>query len=168
MNILVSNRQKVSRPNLPRIRRLMFFFMDQARRRNARRAWDDLSLVLTDDDGITRINRLYLDRTDVTDVISFSWPPGPDRVGSGGEVFVNVQRAIEEGRKRWSVQRELALYMAHGCDHVSGESDRLKKGRLRMRRRELRWLKKAAEQHLLNGLLNPRCNRARGGCDSRI
>ncbi len=157
MNILVSNRQKISRPNLPSIRRLMSFFMDQARRRDTRQARADLSLVLMDDAGMMLINRLYLDRADVTDVISFSWPPGSGRAGRcAGEVFVNVQRAVAEGRKRWSAQRELALYMAHGCDHVSGESDRLKKGRLRMRRRELRWLKKAAEQHLLNDLLNHR------------
>ena len=156
MNILVSNRQKVARLDCPGIRRLTVFFMNRARR-GALCKWDDLSLVLMDDSGMMRINRLYLDRAGATDVISFYCPPGPGRPGvCGGEIFVNVQRAMEAGKKRWGAQRELALYIAHGCDHVTGASDRSQSGRARMRRRELRWLRAAAKDKLLNSLLSIR------------
>ena len=154
MNVLISNRQKIARTNLPKIRRLIIFFMHQAQRRARRRNWQDLSLVLTDDAGITRINRLYLEREGITDVISFGGPSVPGKPGQCGEVFINVQCAVAEGRKRGGANREFALYMAHGCDHVSGGSDRMVKGRRRMRARELRWLRVAAQRHLLNGLLN--------------
>ncbi|MBU4200482.1 MAG: rRNA maturation RNase YbeY [Verrucomicrobia bacterium] len=140
--------------NLPRIRRLIIFFMRQARRRDRQRDWEDISLVLTDDAGIARINRLFLEREGITDVISFEGSSVPGRTGRCGELFINVQCAVAEGRKHGGANRELALYMAHGCDHVSGGSDRMPKGRRRMRARELRWLRAAAERHLLNGLLN--------------
>lgn len=156
MNILISNRQKAGRPDIPRIRRLTLFFMNQARRNNPRRRWwGDLSLVLTDDAGIIRINRLYLDREDATDVISFAWPSVPCGTrGCGGELFINVQRALAVGHG--DIDRELALYIAHACDHASGASDRSPPGRRRMRTRERGWLKEAAKQNLLNGLLEIR------------
>lgn len=156
MNILISNRQKVSRTNLPKIRRLVLFLMRRAQRRARRQEWEELSLVLTDNAGIARINRLYLDREGITDVISFEGPPAPGKTARSGEVFVNVQCAVAEGRARGGADRELALYLAHGCDHVSGASDRMPRGRRRMRARELRWLRAAAERHLLTGLLGGR------------
>lgn len=154
MNILISNRQKVARINLPKIRRLIIFFMRPARLRAQRRDWDDLSLVLMDDTGMTRINRLYLEREGITDVISFAGPSLPGRTGRCGELFINVQCAVMEGRKRGGADRELALYLAHGCNHILGGSDRSLKGRRRMRARELGWLRAAAERHLLNGILD--------------
>jgi hypothetical protein len=77
MKIIITNRQKIGRPNIPGIRRLMLFFLRQAQRRNPRRRWGEISLVLTDDAGISRINRLYLDREHVTDVIAFAEPAQP-------------------------------------------------------------------------------------------
>ncbi len=126
--------------------------MERARRR--RQQWAELSLVLTDDAGISRINRLYLDREGATDVISFAWPAGPGGGGYRGELFVNLQRALAVGRGR--VEREMALYLAHGCDHACGAGDRTGLGRRRMRARELGWLRSAAQQNLLNGLLELR------------
>ncbi len=161
MKIVITNRQKIGRPNIPRIRRLTLFFMDQVQQKKTRQCWGDLSLVLIDDVGIVRINRLYLDREEVTDVISFELPslpqaglPGRPSGVRGGELFVNVQRAQEVGRG--AVDRELALYIAHACDHLSGASDRSSLGRRRMRTRELGWLRAAKKKRLLHGLLEIR------------
>jgi rRNA maturation RNase YbeY len=126
--------------------------MNQGCRKNPRRLWGDLSLVLTDDAGITRINRLYLDQEYATDVISFAGPSGPGSGGRySGELFVNVQRAREVGRA--DSARELALYIAHACDHACGATDRTRQGCRRMRARELGWLRAAAKMNLLKGLL---------------
>ena len=153
MRILISNRQKIGRPNTPRIRRLILFFMTRPRKHHSPRRWAELSLVLTDDAGISRINRLYLDREGATDVISFAWPAGPGGGGYCGELFVNVQRALEAGRG--NVEREMALYIAHACDHACGAGDRTGAGRRQMRARELAWLRTAAQQNLLNGIFFP-------------
>jgi rRNA maturation RNase YbeY len=116
----------------------------------------ELSLVLTDDIGISRINREYLNRTGPTDVICFKYDPLPGEDNSvGGEIIVNVERALVEGRARGSVARELALYLAHGCDHLAGESDVTKAGYMRMRRRESRWLRDADRLGMIVGLLRP-------------
>jgi len=69
--------------------------------------------------------------------------PG-DPVGMRGELLVHVERAWQVGSRRrgWSASRELALYIAHGCDHLNDAEDATPAGRQRMRRRELRWLRR--------------------------
>jgi ssRNA-specific RNase YbeY (16S rRNA maturation enzyme) len=46
----------------------------------------------------------------------------------------------EERRLAWSADLELALYLAHGLDHLAGSSDATAAGYRAMRLRELRWL----------------------------
>ena len=46
----------------------------------------------------------------------------------------------EERRLAWSADLELALYLAHGLDHLAGSSDAIAAGYRAMRLRELRWL----------------------------
>ena len=76
----------------------MQYLMEQAARLNPHRKWQSVSVVLLDDAGISRINRLYLDREHVTDVISFATPTVVPADGWQGEIFVNVQRACEVGK----------------------------------------------------------------------
>jgi probable rRNA maturation factor len=61
-----------------------------------------------------------------------------------GELFINVERAVRVAPRRadWSADRELALYLAHGLDHLTGADDHAPEERARMRRRELAWLKR--------------------------
>ena len=109
--------------------------------------------MLTDDVLITRVNKEYFDKSDVTDVISFRYDPMPgEDVGLRGEIVVNVDEAIRSA-KGGRTSREFALYIAHGCDHLSGESDLTPAGYKRMRRRELRWLKQAREAGLIEDLI---------------
>jgi len=121
--------------------------------------WREISLVLTDDAGIQRINQRHLGKTETTDVISFRYDPMPGDCGMcTGEVFVNAERASRRKMQpaaggTWTAAKELGLYVAHGCDHLSGASDADTAGRERMRRRELRWLREAQRQGLLNGLI---------------
>ena len=118
------------------------------------RAIDELSLVLTDDAGISQINRQYLGRQEPTDVISFRYSSLPGEDGATAEIFVNVERAVLVApRHGGNPDRELALYIAHGCDHLTGEDDDTPAKRLRMRRRELRWLREAEQEGLANGIL---------------
>ena len=113
---------------------------------------NEISLVITDDQGIADIHERFLDDAKPTDVISFNYNNLPGQsTGSAGEIIVNVERA----KKYRNPSRELALYLAHGCDHLSGESDHTPRLRARMRRRELAWLREAEKLKLLDKLIFP-------------
>lgn len=125
--------------------------MDRARKNKPDRAWDDISIVLADNAGITSLNEAHLGKAENTDVLSFCYPPIPGENNQfTGEIIVNVQLAAKEGERRsgMSASRELALYIAHGCDHLYDETDYEQSGRQRMRRRELRWLNIIAEDDI--------------------
>jgi len=79
--------------------------------------WHELSLVLTDD-SIRDLNSTWFQKDTVTDVISFAYPDE-----GFGEVIVNLTQAKEEGELRQSPDHELALYIAHGCHHLTGAED---------------------------------------------
>ena len=129
--------------------------------------WGEVSLILSDDSGIQGINKQCLDRDETTDVLSLNYEPIPgEKTEHCAELIINVQRAIESGQKPsssgrnstavpWGECREMALYIAHGCNHLSGANDGDREGRWRMRRRELRWLSLAHEEGLIEGLLLP-------------
>lgn len=153
MKISVHNRQTRHRPNVPKLAALARFFMDQAGCRKTRCLWAEISVVLTDDAGIATVNRTFLDHARSTDVITFTLAPMPgDGAGTCGEIYINVQRAMEEGARRGSAADELALYLAHGCDHLTGANDRTVIERRRMRRRELLWIQLSRRAGLMDKL----------------
>jgi len=116
--------------------------------------WDELSLVLMDDRGIARVHEAHLGAHRATDVISYAYPPGPgETLGWTGEVIVNVEQAVREGPRHNGAAEELALYIAHGCHHLTGAEDRTPLLRARMRRIERRWLQKAADAGLLEPIV---------------
>jgi rRNA maturation RNase YbeY len=117
-------------------------------------AWSRIDVVLVDDAESRRLNRLHLRKPEPTDVLSFRYPALPGEHGrDSGEIVVNVETAVREGRRRRGASREFALYLAHGCDHLLGNDDRTGQERDRMRRRELRWLRKLEAEGLLEGLI---------------
>ena len=181
MKISVHNRQTRRRPNARKLAALARFFMLQAARskvesrrlgtlqgghavcfalRNSTARhlksefpWAEVSVVLTDDAGIALLNRTFLDHACATDVITFTLAPMPGGgAGTCGEIYLNVERALEEGARRGNAADELALYLAHGCDHLTGANDRTVREQRRMRRRELLWLAQARQDGLMEGL----------------
>lgn len=126
------------------------------------REWGDISVVLVDNAGMEPFNRRLFEKAGTTDVISQCYEPVPGENGAwAGDVIVNVELAVTMGKKlerpgaSWGPERELALYIAHGCDHLMGEDDADNAGRARMRRRELRWVDEASRKGLLRELLEP-------------
>jgi len=122
-------------------------------------AWQTVSIVLTGNGEIAALNLRHMGQDVCTDVLSFRYDPLPGEAPlPTGEVVVNVELAVTEGRKRqkadptWTPSLELALYLAHGCDHLAGFNDATAAERRRMRRRELSWLKQAEADHLLHPL----------------
>ncbi len=82
-----------------------------------------------------------------TDVISLAYRPSVPGEGWTGEILVNPSLALQAGPPA-AARRELALYIAHGCDHLCGGRDERRGDRVRMLRREHRWLAAARRRGL--------------------
>jgi rRNA maturation RNase YbeY len=116
-----------------------------AQRLDPRTQWSQVYIHLVDDEGIRAAHQQYFGRDSVTDVISQSYHPLPGEAGSTGEIVVNLQQALRARQTAtWSAGKELALYIAHGIDHLHGATDDTASEYHRMRRRELRWIQKLA------------------------
>ena len=153
MKISVHIRQTRRRPNIRKLAALARFFMIEAARLHSECPWDEIAVVLTDDAGIEAVNRNFLDHARVTDVIAFTLSPMPGGgAGTCGDIHLNVERVLGEGARRGNVANELALYLAHGCDHLTGANDRTVMEQRRMRRRELLWIRRARQGRLMQGL----------------
>ena len=151
MKIEINNRQNLLKINKRKVQELAVFLMEKAGRLIPERRWSELSLVITDDALMTSVNEQFTGDACTTDVLSFCLPPMPDDTGSyTGEVFVNAEIAV--ARKKRDSIRELALYIAHGCDHLMDEDDEDAASRKRMRNRELRWLREADTLGMISGI----------------
>lgn len=145
MKIEINNRQKNCHPNITGIRKLVLKLMYKAMPLAPELKWGEVSIVLMNDAQIRDCKTQLFDIHEITDVISLRYDPLPgDQNLCSGEIFVNVQRALTHSVKTehgWTASKELSLYLAHGCDHLMDSTDYDQKGYLRMRRRELKWLK---------------------------
>lgn len=99
-------------------------------------------MVLTDDAGIIPANLEYFGKERPTDVISFRYDPVPGEDEEfSGDLIINVDRAIEIGPEQNGADYELALYIAHGFDHLSGAEDDTPEKKQIMLNTETAWLK---------------------------
>jgi len=142
------------------LRALILFLLNRARHAEPARPLTELDVVLTGHDGIRQVNQAAFGKDSVTDVIAMTYAPDPVRPGWSGELIVNAALARELGPRFGGAGRELALYLAHGCDHLTGGTDDTPAERARMRRRELRWLAAAARAGLIDALEPPREKRS--------
>ncbi len=144
MKISIINRQKIHNVNVQPLRKIAIFLLEQSAK-STPITWTDVSIVLVDDHESRDINRTHLGHDYATDVISFNFAPmpGDSENEMSGEIIINVELAYRCGLTFNGPNHELALYLAHGCDHLSGANDNTKHRRQIMRRRELRWLRNA-------------------------
>jgi rRNA maturation RNase YbeY len=82
----------------------------------------ELSILFTDDLGISILNERYLNRSGTTNVISFgageSFSPGPDILG---DVAVNTDAAQRQARVRGvGINDEIMILIVHGLLHLLG------------------------------------------------
>jgi len=122
---------------------------DRAVRRIARaalhhgeRAGLPIAVVFVTDKALARMHGRWLGDGRPTDVISFDL--SGEGGGPAGELYISVQRAAAVARRRGvRVERELALYLVHGCLHLCGFDDHGARARAKMR---------SAERAVLAGL----------------
>ncbi len=152
MKIALRNTQRCYPVKAARIRALIQWLIRQ--QASGLSDFSAISVIVTDNEGITGINGMLFGKNIPTDAISLPYRPLPGPGGSQtAELFVNAERAWELGRTPDRAGRELALYIAHGLNHLGGASDRTPRLRARMRRQETAWLQQAARLRLLTGLV---------------
>ena len=153
MRIDVRNKQKSLRVKTATVKRLAKHFLSRANRHVPESPVGSLSVVLVDDRQIQVLNQQFLGLDEPTDVLSFSYDStpgeGPER---SAEVIVNLERVRQIGDTHQGYPRELALYIAHGCNHLTGADDQIRSDRRRMRQRERRWISQADAAGLLADL----------------
>ncbi|WFB35007.1 rRNA maturation RNase YbeY [Kiritimatiellota bacterium B12222] len=118
MKIEIIQQQNLFQVNEDALTRYALWIMEQVTALAPEIQWQELSMVLTDD-SIRSLNQEWFGKDTVTDVISFAYPEAP----ATGEIIVNLQQAMEEGKLRDSADEELSLYIAHGCHHLMGAED---------------------------------------------
>jgi rRNA maturation RNase YbeY len=86
------------------------------------RGTSELSILLTDDAGISDYNRRFLGRSGPTNVISFgvegAFGVGPDVLG---DIAVNIDAAVSQSQIRGvSPSNEIIILCVHGLLHLLG------------------------------------------------
>ncbi len=105
-----------------------------------------VDVTIVDDEALRALHEEHLDDPRRTDVMAFDYRGGPGPVG--GELIVSAERALEESRRRGHrFLEELALYVAHGCLHLTGFRDKTPVQTRAMRRAEAEVLRRVGISH---------------------
>lgn len=94
----------------------------------------EVSIMLVDDEGITRLNKEYLGKDRPTDVLSFYQAEDPEERGDVlGDVVISVETAKRQAEERGKrLDEELDLLTAHGILHLLGYTDYTEEAARRM------------------------------------
>jgi len=104
-----------------------------------------VSVWVTDNPAIRRVNRKYLGHDYATDVISFWFEPetlAKTETEFLGDLVVSAQMAWQvSGRMKIPFRQELARYLVHGTLHLLGYDDKAPREQKKMHRRQEEILK---------------------------
>lgn len=105
--------------------------------------WQEVTVHLIRDKLSAEVNAAIMNHEGPTDVITQAYDPLPgEAAGLIGELYVNMDEAARVSARlnRTTPEEETVLYIAHGCDHLTGEEDATPDQRAAMRKRDLRWM----------------------------
>lgn len=101
-----------------------------------------VGLAFVDNAHIHRLNKQFLNHDEPTDVLTFPYST-PKAKKLEGEVVIGYEVAEEYAADRGhAVDRELILYVIHGCLHLCGYDDTTAKAERLMRAKEREYLAK--------------------------
>ena len=123
MPVELRNEQRAARLDVRRFKRQAAVLLRQVGREKA-----VLSILLTDDKGITPLHELWMNEPGPTDVLSFPM----EEEGILGDVAISVETAAR--CRPNDPASEVLDYLIHGLLHLCGHDHRLKAERLRMER----------------------------------
>jgi len=100
----------------------------------------EINIIITTDDYLLNLNKTFLKRDSLTDIITFNF--NQDETLSG-ELYISLERIRENSKKyNCTVEEELDRVIIHGILHLIGYEDNDKTSKARMRRKESEYLKK--------------------------
>ncbi len=130
-------------------------------------AFGEITIVFAGDGVMAQVHFDAMGIEGSADVVTIPYAATP-MASASAEIYVNVDLACERGVDRselelissetsgdWSPEHELALYVAHGLDHLAGGDDSTPEGFKEMREREISWVRKAERAGLLNSIFKP-------------
>ncbi|MEL7644758.1 MAG: rRNA maturation RNase YbeY [Anaerolineaceae bacterium] len=88
-----------------------------------RHAEDTVSLKITDNAGIRKLNKAYRDMDEATDVLSFENEFVDLETGSHfiGDIVISIEKAITQAEERgFNLQEELEMLFVHAVLHLNG------------------------------------------------
>jgi probable rRNA maturation factor len=104
-----------------------------------------INFIYCDDAYLLELNKTYLKRATLTDVISFSYSEDDKTVT--GDVFMSIERIGENAEKfKKSLHNEILRVMIHGLLHLMGYEDNSKAKKQAMTQKENYYLKKFTVQ----------------------
>lgn len=102
-----------------------------------------VNLVFTGGPGIKALNRRFLGKDRLTDVIAFNFPPSPVPGADWGEIYICLPVAARQARAMGhSLLTELLVLAAHGALHLAGMDDDTPAKRRAMNKKTAALLKK--------------------------
>lgn len=105
-----------------------------------KRTTGDLYFIITGDRQLKSINKEFLGRNTLTDVIAFDYSTGRK---VSGEIYISAETARRNAvNYKVSLRNEMLRVMIHGTLHLCGYKDDTEEQRSEMRRNEDKWLKK--------------------------
>jgi probable rRNA maturation factor len=104
-----------------------------------------VNLVFTGGPGIKKLNRRFLGKDRLTDVIAFNLPPAPVPGFPWGEIYICLPAAARQARAMGhSLLTELLVLAVHGALHLAGMDDASPAQRRRMNEKTAALLRKLA------------------------
>lgn len=102
-----------------------------------------INIVFTSDSNVLELNKKYLSRNYLTDIITFDYT---ENQVVAGDLFISITR-VKENSERFDVtfHMELKRVIVHGIMHLLGYGDRNEKEKSLMRKMEDRYLVNSPE-----------------------
>ena len=100
---------------------------------------NSINIILCDDDYLLKLNKKYLKRNTLTDIICF--PMIDQNKTISGDIFISIQRVKENAKiYKCPLSNELSRVIAHGILHLLGYNDRNLSEKKIMNRKEEQYL----------------------------
>ena len=105
-----------------------------------KRVAKEINFIFCNDEYLQKINKKYLQHTDLTDVITFDYSHEKKLLG---DIYISIERVKENALIFDSTfKSEIARVMIHGILHLIGYNDKSKIEKKKMREMENKFLKK--------------------------
>ncbi len=101
----------------------------------------DLYFIITNDKTLIKINREFLKRNSLTDVIAFEYSEGKT---VKGEIYISKETVKRNAYNyKVSLDEEMLRVMIHGTLHICGYNDKNNEEKSVMRKKENEWIERS-------------------------